>query len=84
MEKNNEVNQTHTLVGCDISNVDSYDAMMLRLHYQNPTQESSNEAEIGQTLWLTTEVARQFISILEAGIAKIESGEYQANEYRRH
>ncbi|PLL56987.1 transcriptional regulator, partial [Klebsiella michiganensis] len=22
--------------------------------------------------------------ILEAGIAKIESGEYQANEYRRH
>ncbi|OOL21259.1 transcriptional regulator, partial [Klebsiella aerogenes] len=23
-------------------------------------------------------------SILEAGIAKIESGDYQANEYRRH
>ena len=56
----------------------------LRLHYQNPTQESDKEAEIGQTLWLTTDVARQFISILEAGIAKIESGDYQANEYRRH
>ena len=84
MEKNNEVIQTHPLVGWDISTVDSYDALMLRLHYQNPTHESSNEAEIGQILWLTTDVARQFISILEAGIAKIEAGEYQVNEYRRH
>ena len=84
MEKNNEVIQTHPLVGWDISTVDSYDALMLRLHYQNPTQESDKEAEIGQTLLLTTDVARQFISILEAGIAKIESGDYQANEYRRH
>lgn len=84
MEKNNEVIQTHPLVGWDISTVDSYDALMLRLHYQNPTQENSNDTEIGQTLWLTTDVARQFISILEAGIAKIESGEYQENEYRRH
>ena len=84
MEKNNEVIQTHPLVGWDISTVDSYDALMLRLHYQNPTQENSNDAAIGQTLWLTTDVARQFISILEAGIAKIESGEYQENEYRRH
>ena len=84
MEKNNEVIQTHPLVGWDISTVDSYDALMLRRHYQNPTQENSNDAEIGQTLWLTTDVARQFISILEAGIAKIESGEYQENEYRRH
>ena len=84
MEKNNEVIQTHPLVGWDISTVDSYDALMLRLHYQNPAQESSRDTEIGQTLWLTTDVARQFISILEAGIAKIESGEYQENEYRRH
>lgn len=84
MEKNNEVIQTHPLVGWDISTVDSYDALMLRLRYQNPTQENSHDAEIGQTLWLTTDVARQFISILEAGIAKIESGEYQENEYRRH
>ena len=85
MEKNNEVIQTHPLVGWDISTVDSYDALMLRLHYQNPNLASANsEAEIGQTLWLTTDVARQFISILEAGIAKIESGDIEQNEYRRH
>ncbi|AVR03848.1 biofilm formation regulator BssS [Pluralibacter gergoviae] len=85
MEKNNEVIQTHPLVGWDISTVDSYDALMLRLHYQNPNLASANsEAEIGQTLWLTTDVARQFISILEAGIAKIESGDVEQNEYRRH
>ncbi len=36
MEKNNEVIQTHPLVGWDISTVDSYDALMLRLHYQKP------------------------------------------------
>lgn len=85
MEKNNEVIQIHPLVGWDISTVDSYDALMLRLHYQNPNLASANsEAEIGQTLWLTTDVARQFISILEAGIAKIESGDVEQNEYRRH
>jgi len=84
MEKNNEVIQTHPLVGWDISTVDSYDALMLRLHYQDPNEASNKEAEVGQTLWLTTDVARQFISILEAGIAKIESGDYQVNEYRRH
>jgi biofilm regulator BssS len=38
MEKNNEVIQTHPLVGWDISTVDSYDALMLRLHYQTPNQ----------------------------------------------
>jgi biofilm regulator BssS len=84
MEKNSEVIQTHPLVGWDISTVDSYDALMLRLHYQTPNQLNREEAEVGQTLWLTTDVARQFISILEAGIAKIESGDYQENEYKRH
>lgn len=84
MEKIKEVIQTHPLVGWDISTVDSYDALMLRLHYLTSPQESRDETEIGQTLWLTTDVARQFISILEAGIAKIESGEYQKNDYRRH
>ncbi len=44
MEKNNEVIQTHPLVGWDISTVDSYDALMLRLHYQNPTQESDKRS----------------------------------------
>ncbi|WP_312458222.1 biofilm formation regulator BssS [Pseudescherichia sp.] len=90
MVKNNEVIQTHPLVGWDISTVDSYDALMLRLHYQTPNYADRNDTadrddtEVGQTLWLTTDVARQFISILEAGIAKIESGDYQENEYRRH
>ena len=74
MEKNSEVIQTHPLVGWDISTVDSYDALMLRLHYQTPNQLNREEAEVGQTLWLTT----------EAGIAKIESGDYQENEYKRH
>ncbi|HHT3180783.1 TPA: N-methyl-L-tryptophan oxidase [Escherichia coli] len=67
MEKNNEVIQTHPLVGWDISTVDSYDALMLRLHYQTPNKSEQEGTEVGQTLWLTTDVARQFISILEAG-----------------
>ena len=54
MEKNNEVIQTHPLVGWDISTVDSYDALMLRLHYQTPNQPDRDDAEIGQTLWLTS------------------------------
>lgn len=51
MEKNSEVIQTHPLVGWDISTVDSYDALMLRLHYQTPNQLNREEAEVGQTLW---------------------------------
>ncbi|WP_165462633.1 biofilm formation regulator BssS [Atlantibacter sp.] len=84
MVKNNEVIQTHPLVGWDISTVDSYDAMMLRLHYQSPDRPNQEDTEVGQTLWLTTDVARQFISILEAGIAKIESGDFEQNDYRKH
>jgi biofilm regulator BssS len=57
---------------------------MLRLHYQTPNRAAQEGTEIGQTLWLTTDVARQFISILEAGIAKIESGDYEKDEYKRH
>lgn len=33
MNRKNEVIQTHPVVGWDISTVDAYDAMMLRLHY---------------------------------------------------
>ena len=84
MEKNSDVIQTHPLVGWDISTVDSYDALMLRLHYLTSNTQKHEETEIGQTLWLTTDVARQFISILEAGIAKIESSDYQVNDYRKH
>lgn len=84
MEKNKDVIQTHPLVGWDISTVDSYDAMMLRLHYLTQDESSQDETAIGQTLWLTTDVARQFISILEAGIAKIESGDYHPALCRKH
>ncbi|WP_058913949.1 biofilm formation regulator BssS [Entomohabitans teleogrylli] len=84
MEKNKEVIHTHPLVGWDISTVDSYDAMMLRLHYLTLNHPDQEETEVGQTLWLTTDVARQFISILEAGIAKIESSDYQEGDYRKH
>ena len=80
MEKNNEVIQTHPLVGWDISTVDSYDALMLRLHYQTPNKSEQEGTEVGQTLWLTTDVARQFISILEAGGRE---GECQLGDLRR-
>lgn len=33
MNRKDDVIQTHPVVGWDISTVDSYDAMMLRLHY---------------------------------------------------
>ena len=45
MEKNNEVIQTHPLVGWDISTVDSYDALMLRLHYQTPNKSEQEGTE---------------------------------------
>ncbi|MCH5465858.1 biofilm formation regulator BssS, partial [Levilactobacillus sp. HBUAS51416] len=76
--------QTHPLVGWDISTVDSYDAMMIRLHSLSSATQQADEAEVGQTYWLTTDVARQFISILEAGIAKIEATEYQDRDYKKH
>ena len=73
MDRSKDVIQTHPLVGWDISTVDSYDAMM-----------KEEEAEVGPTYWLTTDVARQFISILEAGIAKIESTEQYLRDNRKH
>ncbi|MBP2170923.1 biofilm formation regulator BssS [Erwiniaceae bacterium BAC15a-03b] len=84
MDRNKDVIQTHPLVGWDISTVDSYDAMMLRLHSLSSGEQPADEAEVGQTYWLTTDVARQFISILEAGIAKIEATEYQDRDYKKH
>lgn len=84
MDRNKEVIQTHPLVGWDISTVDSYDAMMIRLHSLSSNEQPDDEAEVGQTYWLTTDVARQFISILEAGIAKIEATEYQDRDYKTH
>ncbi|OON40708.1 transcriptional regulator [Izhakiella australiensis] len=84
MDSNKDVIQTHPLVGWDISTVDSYDAMMIRLHSPSSADPKSDETEVGQTYWLTTDVAKQFISILEAGIAKIEAQDYQDRDYQKH
>ncbi|MCL2894889.1 biofilm formation regulator BssS [Brenneria tiliae] len=84
MDRKNEVIQTHPLVGWDISTVDSYDAMMIRLHYLSTSDQAPDEAQVDRTLWLTTDVARQLIHILEAGIAKIESTDCQTLDYRKH
>ncbi|GAB2928297.1 biofilm formation regulator BssS [Hafnia psychrotolerans] len=84
MERNDEVIQTHPLVGWDISTVDSYDAMMIRLHYLSSKGQTPEDAHVDRTLWLTTDVARQLINILEAGIEKIESNEYEYIEHRKH
>jgi biofilm regulator BssS len=73
MVREKQVIETHSLVGWDISTVDSYDAMMIRLHSLSSKAQTETQADIGPTYWLTAEVARQFISILEAGIAKIEA-----------
>lgn len=84
MDRNNEVIQTHPLVGWDISTVDVYDAMMIRLHYLSSLDQTPEEAQVDRTLWLTTDVARQLIHILEAGIAKIEATDYQDLDRRKH
>ncbi|EFE94105.1 biofilm formation regulator BssS [Serratia odorifera] len=84
MDRNDEVIQTHPLVGWDISTVDVYDAMMIRLHYLSSLDQTPEEAQVDRTLWLTTDVARQLINILEAGIAKIESTDYQDLDRKKH
>jgi len=84
MDRNDEVIQTHPLVGWDISTVDVYNAMMIRLHYLSSLDQAAEEAQVGRTLWLTTDVARQLINILEAGIAKIESTDYYDLDRKKH
>jgi biofilm regulator BssS len=84
MDRNDEVIQTHPLVGWDISTVDVYDAMMIRLHYLSSVDQTPEDAQVDRTLWLTTDVARQLINILEAGIAKIEATDYQDLDRRKH
>lgn len=84
MDRNDEVIQTHPLIGWDISTVDVYDAMMIRLHYLSSLDQTAEEAQVDRTLWLTTDVARQLINILEAGIAKIESTDYLDLDRRKH
>ncbi|MBW7983930.1 biofilm formation regulator BssS [Enterobacillus tribolii] len=82
--KKDEVIQTHPVVGWDISTVDNYDALMIRLHYLSSQNQHPQDAQVDRTLWLTTDIARQLIDILEAGIEKIESSEYQDTDYLRH
>ncbi|MHA7847209.1 biofilm formation regulator BssS [Serratia sp. D1N4] len=84
MDRNDEVIQTHPLVGWDISTVDVYNAMMIRLHYLSSLDQAAEEAQVDRTLWLTTDVARQLINILEAGIAKIESTDYYDLDRKKH
>lgn len=84
MDRNDEVIQTHPLVGWDISTVDVYDAMMIRLHYLSSLDQTPEDAQVDRTLWLTTDVARQLINILEAGIAKIEATDYLDLDRRKH
>ncbi len=84
MNGKDEVIQTHPVVGWDISTVDSYDALMIGLHYLSSRDQDPEKAEVDRTLWLTTDVARQLIDILEAGIEKIESSEYQDIDYLKH
>ncbi|WP_116327952.1 transcriptional regulator, partial [Klebsiella aerogenes] len=55
MDRNDEVIQTHPLVGWDISTVDVYDAMMIRLHYLSSIDQTPEEAQVDRTLWLTTD-----------------------------
>lgn len=84
MNRKNEVIQTHPVVGWDISTVDAYDAMMLRLHYLPEKSENSENSIVDKTMWLTTDVARQLIDILQAGIDKIESGDYVEPDFKTH
>ncbi|ELX8378972.1 biofilm formation regulator BssS [Providencia vermicola] len=84
MNRKNDVIQTHPVVGWDISTVDAYDAMMLRLHYLPEKSENSDSAVVDKTMWLTTDVARQLINILQAGIDKIESGDYVEPDFKTH
>ncbi|PVF12813.1 transcriptional regulator, partial [Yersinia pestis] len=44
MDRNNEVIQTHPVVGWDISTVDVYDAMMIRLHYLSSMDQPQEDA----------------------------------------
>lgn len=84
MNRKDDVIQTHPVVGWDISTVDAYDAMMLRLHYLPEKNENIESAIVDKTMWLTTDIAKQLINILQAGIDKIESGEYIQLNTKKH
>ncbi|NHB87756.1 biofilm formation regulator BssS [Photorhabdus tasmaniensis] len=84
MGSKDEVIQTHPVVGWDISTVDTYDAVMLRLHYLSSQDQTPEHVMVDRTLWLTTDIAKQLIYILQAGIEKIESSEYSDLNHTKH
>ncbi|MBC8954719.1 MULTISPECIES: biofilm formation regulator BssS [Xenorhabdus] len=84
MDNKNEIIQTHPVVGWDISTVDAYDAMMIRLHYASSQDQNPENVSVDKTLWLTTGVAKQLILILQAGIEKIEASEYSQLDHIKH
>ncbi|NHB92825.1 biofilm formation regulator BssS [Photorhabdus cinerea] len=84
MGSKDEVIQTHPVVGWDVSTVDTYDAVMLRLHYLSSQDQAPEHVMVDRTLWLTTDIAKQLIYILQAGIEKIESSEYSDLNYIKH
>ncbi|EYU16960.1 MULTISPECIES: biofilm formation regulator BssS [Photorhabdus] len=84
MGSKDEVIQTHPVVGWDVSTVDTYDAMMLRLHYLSSQDQTPEHVMVDRTLWLTTDIAKQLIYILQAGIEKIESSEYSDLNHTKH
>ncbi|NDL01590.1 biofilm formation regulator BssS [Photorhabdus bodei] len=84
MGSKDEVIQTHPVVGWDVSTVDTYDAVMLRLHYLSSQDQTPEHVMVDRTLWLTTDIAKQLIYILQAGIEKIESSEYSDLSHTKH
>ncbi|AWK41640.1 biofilm formation regulator BssS [Photorhabdus laumondii subsp. laumondii] len=84
MGSKDEVIQTHPVVGWDVSTVDTYDAVMLRLHYLSSQDQTPEHVMVDRTLWLTTDIAKQLIYILQAGIEKIESSEYSDLNHTKH
>ncbi|KAA1189315.1 Biofilm regulator BssS [Photorhabdus australis subsp. thailandensis] len=84
MGSKDEVIQTHPVVGWDVSTVDTYDAVMLRLHYLSSQDQTPEHVMVDRTLWLTTDIAKQLIYILQAGIEKIESSEYSDLNHIKH
>ncbi|MDB6366628.1 biofilm formation regulator BssS [Photorhabdus bodei] len=84
MGSKDEVIQTHPVVGWDVCTVDTYDAVMLRLHYLSSQDQTPEHVMVDRTLWLTTDIAKQLIYILQAGIEKIESSEYSDLNHTKH
>ncbi|SFN61623.1 biofilm regulator BssS [Xenorhabdus japonica] len=82
--ENNEIIQTHPVVGWDISTVDAYDAIMIRLYYSTTQDQNTKNISVDKTLWLTTGVAKQLILILQAEIEKIETSVYSQLDYIKH